>query len=354
MSNQLLKPAAATTTPAQELQRSAAENDPLYKPYIGFPRDRKLQLAFRAMIKGINAGSGSPDIPDKRRILVVSGESGAGKTRAVIERIRNTGEMQPWEDEDGVAVDPVLWFKAPSPSTPQKLAYRGLQSLKFPISPNVAENKIWDIFQAQIKANRKRFVVIDEAQDAIETANRIELLKIASALKDLVQMSDWSIRLILIGVPPLAEFMCRKQLFNRRTIVPFERVKEPKVNATVKLILDKVIGSHAGQTLAKDVPEDFRHRLSHACAAEIGSIIQMVRGASENATLDGRTVVELSDFEETYTFFSGCLEEENVFTCKDWHLLDPFTAVLRDGDVDHAESRAATYNTKPVRRGRIS
>lgn len=319
----------------------------LYEPYIGFARDRKLSRALKTMVKGISACSHQPDIPDKRRILVVCGESGAGKTRALIEHIQRTKEMQPFIDQDGVWVDPLLYFKAPSPSTPQKFAYRGLTALGFPVNAATRENRIWDVFQSQLKANRKKYVVIDEAQDAIEAANKLELIKIANAIKDLVQMPNWPIVLILIGVAPLAEFVCRKQLYNRRIVVPFEGVTDDKIDETVSLILERVVVDHAGLRLGKDLPKDFNRRLSRANDAQIGSIVQMVRGVVECAWEEQSEVVTLKHFEEMYEAYSGCIEKENIFTSPDWKTLIPFTALLRDGDLDHVDVRAATFNTQP-------
>jgi ABC-type glutathione transport system ATPase component len=46
--------------------------------------------------------------PDKRRILAICGRSGAGKSTAIARHMASIKEMQPYLDEDGVRIHPVL------------------------------------------------------------------------------------------------------------------------------------------------------------------------------------------------------------------------------------------------------
>ncbi|TAW06604.1 ATP-binding protein (plasmid) [Rhizobium ruizarguesonis] len=323
----------------------------LERPYVGFSRDRLLRDTLTSMVAGIPPDDYDQlDIPDKRRIIAICGESGAGKTRALIEHCNRIPEMRPFVDRDHILVKPVLWFKAPSPSTPQRLAFAGLIALGVPVRANMAENKIWELFQTALKAHRVRFVVIDEAQDAIETANRIEIVKIANAFKNLVQMQDWSLRLVLVGVPPLAEFLERKQLFTRRIVVPFQRISADAEVDTVVTILRKVVVDHAGMALDQDLGDDFEKRLAHACDGQIGSIIQMVRKALEFAIERDEEWLALKHFADAYRSFSGCKDNENVFEAAQWSDLNPYTALRRDGDLDYIEARSTASKSRRAAR----
>lgn len=341
--------AGFTTSQISDAKRARIAR--LDKHYVGFSRDRLLRSTLRSMVDSIPPNDYDQlDIPDKRRIVAICGESGAGKTRALIEHCYRIPEMRPHVDHDQVLVNPVLWFKAPSPSTPQRLAFAGLTALGVPVRANIAENKIWQLFQTELKSHRIRFVVIDEAQDAIETANRIEIVKIANAFKNLVQMQDWSLRLVLVGVPPLAEFLERKQLFNRRLVVPFERISADGEVRTVVTILEKVVVDHAGMTLAKDLGDDFEKRLAHACDGQIGSIIQMVRKALEFAIEGDEEQLTLTHFANAYRSFSGCKDDENIFEADHWPDLDPFTALRRDGDLNYIVARSTTSKSRSATR----
>lgn len=346
--------------------------DRIYEHYIGFSRDRLLRDALRALVDTVplqqsldetpaavealgpvdllGCGQNSEeDIPDKRRILALCGESDAGKTRALIEHCRRTPEMHPFEDPDGIRVKPTLWIKAPSPSTPQRLAFSALKKLGVPVRANMPENRIWEFLRDELKAHRTRFFVIDEAQDAIETANKIEQIKIANALRNLVQMEDCPVRLILLGVPPLAEFLERKQLLSRRTVVPFERLTHENEVPTVRTVLRTIICAHAGMTFDQIENDDFSRRLSHACLGQIGSVVKFVRAAVERAIGEDRDALMSADFVAVYAGQAGCRADENVFTVGRWQDLDPVTALRREGDLEHIADRAAKRRVRSRR-----
>lgn len=76
----------------------------------------------------------------------------------------------------------------------------------------------------------------------------------------------------------------------------------------------------------------FLRRLMHACDAEFGSVVQMIRAAVELAIYADRDHVTIDDFVKTYASFSGCRPSKNVFTADNWEELDPVTALLRDDD----------------------
>ncbi|WP_280952060.1 ATP-binding protein [Sinorhizobium sp. BJ1] len=152
--------------------------------------------------------AGGRNHPNKRRILAVCGDSGSGKTRGLLENTGKIPAMQPYEFQ-GNTISPLLAFEAPSPCTPKLLALEGLKALGVGVRPNIRENEAWDAFRNELKGHMVLFVLLDEAQHAVNIANRIEAQKIADAFKNLVQMPDWPVRLILAGVPPLDEFLYR-------------------------------------------------------------------------------------------------------------------------------------------------
>ncbi|MGT2442948.1 hypothetical protein ACU4I5_10165 [Ensifer adhaerens] len=184
---------------------------------------------------------------------------------------------------------------------------------------------------------------------------------IGDAFKSLTQMPDWPVRLILVGVPPLASFLARKQLYNRRTVIPFDTVDADGNTDLVESILNTIVLTHAGMELRiglKDEEEmgkgDFLRRLMHACEAEFGSVVQMIRAAVELAMLAGREHVLIDDFIKTYASFSGCRPSKNVFKAANWEELDPSTALLRDDDRAWEESKlkskgknATKYGVRP-------
>lgn len=327
----------------------------IYAEYIPLTRDELLNSALKAMVASVSTPiSGKPD---KRRIVAVCGNSGAGKTTAVMKHLQSMKATASYVDEDNVRIHPLIFIDAPSPCTPKLLAIAGLQAMGINPGHRLHENEAWEEFRRLLKVHKVMWVFIDEAQHAIEAATIRETTVIGNSLKGLTQMPDWPVRLILAGVPPLASFLARKQLYTRRTVVPFEPVSTSGADDLIGTVLATVATKHAGLEVRIDIEDEkcrFRERLSHACDAEFGSIIQMIRGAVEIAILAGREFLTLEDFIDVYSAFSGCQPSRNVFTAPNWAELEPEVALLRDDDRAWEEARlkgkgksATKYGVRP-------
>lgn len=325
----------------------------LHSRYVPITRDEALMAGLKASVASVT--SPPTGKPDKRRILAIVGKSGAGKSTALAEHISRIPAMQAYRDEDGVVVHPTIFLEAPSPCTPRLLAIAGLEALGHTPPDRIRENEAWQLFRRLLKVHKVMFVVIDECQNAIEVASITQATVIGDAFKHLTQMKDWPVRLIVAGVPPLGSFLARKQLYNRRTVIPFDSLDTDGNKHLLEDILQKIIGHHAGLELDPElVDEKFRDRLLHAVDAEFGSAVQMIRAAVELAVLGGRAKVAKGDFEEVYKSFSGCKPGMNVFTAANWAELDPATALLRAEDRAWEDERkrskgktATKYSVRP-------
>ncbi len=303
--------------------------------YFGFGRDDELENALEGMVASVVASSLEDGrVPDKRRIVAVTGLSGAGKSRAVSEHIARWECMRPRIDRDGIEIRPLLIFEAPSPCTPLLLAIEGLRALGIDVAPRIRENQAWHEFRVALESHRVHYVFIDEAQHTIDTANKIEKQKISNTFKTLVQM-PWPVRLILAGVPPLADFLAGSpQLHNRMTPIPFEPFTGKEGLKLVKEHTKEVIEGHFRLRSSSDLDDDAMDRLFHVYAGQFGSTIDLVRRACANVLLAGRKVVQLSDFVTAYALVSGCQPHENIFDSDHWSDLDIQTALLREADME--------------------
>jgi type II secretory pathway predicted ATPase ExeA len=345
----------------------------LYDEYLTLDRDVPLRAALLASVASVLTPITGR--PDKRRIVAVTGRSGAGKTTALMKHIRSIPAMQSYTDDDGVMIHPVIIVDAPSPCTPRLLAIACLEALGHAPPDGIKENQAWLLFRRLLKVHKVMWVFIDEAQNAIETASVREATVIGDAFKSLTQMPDWPVRLILAGVSPLASFLARKQLYNRRTVVPFDTLDADGTTDLVRSVLETIVQEHArmeirikpGDDVVEDADEDedeskkrrkdkgmFLKRLMHACDAEFGSVVQMIRAAVELAIYADRDHVTINDFVKTYASFSGCRPSKNIFTADNWEELDPVTALLRDDDraweaerLKSKGKRATKYGVRP-------
>ncbi|RVK42993.1 ATP-binding protein [Sinorhizobium meliloti] len=320
--------------------------------YIGLSRDKVVADALAAMVSSIaTVDTAAISKPDKRRIVAICGDSGAGKTRALIEHTSRIPAMQPYVDEDGIEVRPFLSYNAPSPCTPRLLAFAGLEALGYPIKKTLQEHQAWALFQDMLKVHRIMFVMIDESQHAVDTADVLMTTKIGNAFKNLVQMPDWPVRLILAGVAPLPSFLARKQLYNRRTVIRFDKIKGNAVKETIPTVLQQVVVAHAKLNLGDGLAGDFPKRLAHACDGDFGSIVQMVRGAVELAILDNSQVVDLKHFVRVYASYSGCMPGENMFKTDRWAEMVPYTAFMREEDHAWEKAHFEAKKRKPTKFG---
>ncbi len=308
--------------------------------YIGLARDAALKKAFDAMIASI-AVIGIADMakPDKRRIVAICGESGAGKTTALLTHTSECATMQPYVNDDGNLIHPLLIMTAPSPCTPKLLAYEGLHAMGYPVRQSLKENEMWKLFRDVLKAHGVMWLVIDEAQHAVDASNAVEATKIGNALKNLVQMPDWPIRIVLAGVAPLDEFLSRKQLANRCTKIPFGKMVGASGAATMAEVLRLIIFEHAEMKTSLHKDHEFIQRLMHGCDKDFGTMVQMIRGAVELAIFTDESVITNKHFANCFETNTGRDEAENVFIAKSWEDIKPYTASEKQVTARHRRPR---------------
>lgn len=315
--------------------------------YIGLARDTALKKAFDAMVASI-AVIGIADMakPDKRRIVALCGESGAGKTTALLTHTSECAMMQPYVNEDGNLIHPLLMMTAPSPCTPKLLAYEGLHAMGYPVRQSLKENEMWKLFRDVLKAHGVMWLVIDEAQHAVDASNGVEITKIGNALKNLVQMPDWPVRIVLAGVAPLDEFLSRKQLANRCTKIPFGKMVGASGAATMAEVVRLIVFDHAEMKTSLHDDNEFIQRLMHGCDKDFGTMVQMIRGAVEVAIYADEHVITNKHFADCFETNTGRDEVENVFVAKAWEDIKPYTASEDQVVARHRQQRWSRKKTR--------
>ncbi|MFE0014087.1 TniB family NTP-binding protein [Mesorhizobium sp. NPDC059054] len=330
-----------TSMSAQSLTRASVMAE-INRKYVETARDAILNDRLDKLVKSV----AEQDSREKRRIVVVIGESGAGKTTMIEHNCKRRTEFQPYLDGHGILTKPLIQFNAPSPCTPKMIAIRGLQTLGYPIASEIKETKAWDLFRHQLRLRKVIFVHIDEAQHAVMNNDLSVVQKVSDSFKDLVQMPEWPVRLILSGVSPLERTVLDdKQIRSRSMPITLASIEATRDLELVKTIVETITKTHAQLDLDDFVDSDFVRRLVHSCNGSFGSIIQTIRAAVEMVFVEGngRKRLKLGDFAKAYQAFSGCVASENIFTKADWELLDPATAIMRG-------SQPTTLKARPPRK----
>ncbi|WP_438748216.1 ATP-binding protein [Pararhizobium sp. O133] len=308
------------------------------------PRDDQLRAHIKAMKRSLRTGD------KQHKILFVTGESNAGKSRLVQNALAADPAFAVYEDDEGKG-RPLLFDDAASPCTQRNFAIRFLRKLGFPVRSNIQKTVAWPEMVNQLCAHRVRFLVIDEAQRTMKINDDQELQEFSDNLITLVDSKDWPIRLILIGVEPLD--MLRKrdtQMLNRSKRIKLLPIPAQK-SARVVLWLKEVIVDHAGLYSVDLDFEDLAQRLIHACHGNAGSIIELIRGAVEVALWDDRSGVRCEDFAQAYVDRTSCLPHDNIFEMKKWDNIPGGAAKLHDTGAERGNVEGDIATIKPLKKG---
>lgn len=248
------------------------------------------------------------------RILVLTGETGAGKSRSLKRLFR-----QRREQVEQVLVSVV----APSPCTLMQLGRKLLPELGYPIQRDRKEHLIWEDVRRRIDARGIRIVHIDEMQHVTQTANTDQKTRVLNTIKSLIQDRDKPMLLVLSGTCELADFLRTDgQVYRRCKFVELKRLTIP---GDVDLIAD-TLEDLIEDTLLKlehTIVEDLAARLIHAANYALGLAVEIACDAIEEAFLEGKGKLRPSHFAEVYRSRSGCPTSSNPFLTVGWRETDP-------------------------------
>ena len=308
--------------------------------YFATARDTELEREVQTLVEG--AAVTANGFETERRALFVIGETGAGKTRAVDRVIDAMEEFRPVETPTTVTC-PIVRIVAPKPCTLKMLGAEILRGLGYPLIRDIREGVLWGMVRHQLKERRVRFIQIDEGQHMLNWRNEAEMEKLSDTLKNVMQQRDWPVRLIVGGLPELADFLQRDgQLRRRSHVVHLKNLKFPRDAKLLGWLAATIVRDHAGMEFGFEVSDEFLARLCRASWNQFGIVTQIVRGAVEQALLEDRPQTEVTarHFARSYAAFSGCQPSENIMTAANWTEIVPQNALQRDAE-DGTENEPA-------------
>lgn len=279
-------------------------------------------------------------------MLLVLGESGAGKTR-IIDRLLSThpatiGYGNPSSD------CPVISVTAPSPCGVKELGRVVLARTGYEIARrNVSGPEIWGIVHKRLKALGILVLHIDEAQHATQLRDVSERQKLRNTIKSLMVDPDHPVAVILSGLPEITRFITPDvQLSRRTTAFQLPSVELP---ADLKMLTAAVTKFAGIANLGVEVGYEMSllPRLVHAGDHRLGVIIEEIHGAIRYALGAKSTILDRTHFAKAFADRTGNAPEWNPYRRSDYRKVDVWRMiVVRD------EEEASDERTKPSIKGK--
>lgn len=305
MSNNLLRfNRSETDEISSDARRLLTEIDAMHVPNGDF-------LTSAEFLKRLvmNAQTGLP-----AQAFVITGPTGSGKSH-VLEIFRGQDIFKTCEDEEGT-IQPLVHVVAPSPCTLKTLGAEILLTMTGEPSPvRLHEHEIWNRVRAQLKGQRTAILLLDELHHVLIGRQDQERTKISETLKNLMQIPDNPVQLVLAGVPALKEFTKKyPQLHRRCRHFTFERVLPgqagvDQIEGFLALLETKMPEGFTANLRKDDLPE----RLAVAADGYLGGIATIVKAACRRAVQDEFDTVEIEDFADEFRDIHECGPEHNPF-----------------------------------------
>lgn len=300
--------------------------------HIRTPRDDATErgVAFLVETATTRSDPKAPPGPGNRRegrALLVTGESGAGKS-TILDRAFRTHPAFAGFRVPGSGC-PLVSVEVPGSCTLMQLGRELLATLGYPLAARRSEGEVWEQARMRLEMFDVRLIHFDEAHNVIRGADVKQSAKIQKTLKALLNSPTHPVSLILSGLPELTLFL-ESLTENRRRAVflrlePLTPTDLPPLRAAMASL-----AAAGGLSASTEALEAIAPRLSHTALHQLGSAIEIVHGAIEEALLRGANALTIEDFAAFYAFRTGNGAAMNPFLAPDWAAVD-CTRALRRG-----------------------
>lgn len=323
--------------------------------YLRTARDTVLQGHFEGLMADLTerrepdaaVGIGARAELLEGNILVVLGESGAGKTTA-IRRLLSKHPLSPNYGRKVVGCV-ALTVRVPSPCSVGELGRTVLRATGYKVGRSrISGPETWGIVRERLQALGVLVLHLDEFQDAHLTLNVDEQTKLRHLLRSLLVDEDYPMGLIVSGQPSFETFLRPDRSSVRRgRWQAFGKLSLPADNGPVTKAVE-ALAKVAGLTVAADFGHAVLPRLVHAGCNLLGITIEEIHDAIRYAIAHRRSELDLDCFADAFALRTGNLSPWNPYRAADYLTVDP-TRVLATSNLPPPEEAPKNSKSKKAK-----
>lgn len=325
-------------------QRILEIMDRVRSAYYKTKNDEQLEVHLRRIERGIKDGS------EPGHILMISGESAAGKTAIVKRGLGKLTTLQDYKDEYGEMMRPTLYVRAPMACAMVDLNREILELLGYEGNVAGSLTTVGHKTRRTLRNFGTKLVVIDDFQHVFDAPKKMDPRIILHSLKNSLQDVMWPLHFILIGLPDierLVDYDPHKEM-ERRTD-PFV-VQDPSFEEDkeyVAWIVDDLVENRAGLRMSKDQPFELTARMMHSARDRFGLILPLIYYAIEDALETDSGEVTTQNWIEAYARLAKCGDNdaENVMHADNWRSI--IRTVDRQGNLGPTVASSASRKRMP-------
>ncbi|WP_162559655.1 ATP-binding protein [Methylobacterium radiodurans] len=254
------------------------------------------------------------------KILMVLGETGAGKTRS-LKRMFARHDAFPGYDRPRSNC-PLVTIKVRAPTTFTGVGRQILQKLGYPIKGALDKTLVWERVQERIEMCGLLAIHLDEMHNVVLKANEIDRTDIQNALKSMVTDEAWPIVVIVSGLPVLADFLEEAEEDRRRALTVNFDALDPELDGEAIREMGKTLASVAGVVFSDTVAKPLVPRLLHAGLYQMGTSIELIQEAIGQALKAETDDLRREHFASAYYKRTACGAAANPFTVDAWQKID--------------------------------
>lgn len=351
--NEAMRSHLRKTASSTVLGRSAILRE-LKSMHVLTEKDDELAKEIDVILAHIDAGNSAEGYA-----LVLSGKSGAGKTTVLDYALDNNPSFAPFEDEHGNEMALCLRLKTPASCSVKTLGKAVLRATGYDLQQYRDEEYIWDKVVKRLKLRQTCIIVLDEFQHVLNAPSGKGYLHLSDTVKNLMQVPGWPVWLILSGVPEIETFIERdphKQTARRAPVVKVGDIDDDEYGREQIEEVLRAMAETCRCEVAFPLEGEFMRRLMHAGLFRLGMIIQIIKNAMERCMWDDEALKPRENdeaeswylaprhFVEGYRRISNCAPDTNVFTAKEWWLIE--REPDEDGELVDVSPRAGKKSRK--------